>query len=56
MSESRKQLTKDRAQESSRKPYSVPQLTRHGTVVELTHSPIPADVTTASLPDFAIQP
>jgi hypothetical protein len=35
-------------QESPRKPYTQPRLTRHGTVVELTHALITADFVVGS--------
>jgi hypothetical protein len=43
MSERQHQRVKNQDQESPRQPYTNPQLTRHGTVVELTHTPIPGD-------------
>ena len=46
MFERQNQLVNDRGPRSLRKPYTLPELTRHGTVVELTHSPIATDGTT----------
>ena len=48
MSERQNQRVKNHDPESPRQPYTNPQLTRHGTVVELTHSPIPTDQTLVS--------
>jgi hypothetical protein len=47
-------ITKD--QETPRKPYTIPQLTRHGTVVELTRMPPPieTDGAVGSVTDFAV--
>ena len=43
MTERQDQTVKNQDQQPSRKPYLSPELTRHGTVVELTHTPVPTD-------------
>jgi hypothetical protein len=55
MSEKQNQTVKKQDQESPKKPYTNPQLTRHGTVVELTRMPPPiqTDGAVGSVTDFA---
>jgi hypothetical protein len=53
MTVSQNQTMKDHVPESPRKPYANPELTRHGTVVELTHAPIATDGAVGSVTDFS---